>query len=110
MNTSSSLEEVKYKRRMIWLWFPIGAVLFFLVLYPYTRFVGAAPIWLISSLNIAWAAIYVVLRIWSSRIECKRCGHVAVLPYWPARTECKKCGSPYRGKRGSGNQGVKPPR
>jgi len=68
MNASDSLKETKRRRRLIWLWFPVGAILFFLILYPYATLVGPVPNWLILFLNIVWWVAYIVLRIWASRI------------------------------------------
>jgi len=88
--------EVRKKRRLTWLWFPVGALLELIALYLYSMFIAQPPNWLFVSLNVMWGGAYIVLRLLASRIECWKCHYVTMLSLGPERTKCAHCGAHYK--------------
>ena len=89
------IAEIQRLRKAIWLWIPIGAAIYFVVITTYQVIFGDSPGALFLVLNFAWAAVYWVLASRLSKVRCPKCGDLMLRPNPLISTKnicCKSCG------------------
>jgi len=95
MHFSDSVKDIRKRRNIVLLWFPIGAIADIVIIELYKAIIGVPPHWLFILVNIGWVAVYFVLAMRISKILCPECKESALRsqPWISMKNlRCHRCG------------------
>lgn len=98
MKNKKDIDEIFQRRLLVWLWWPIGFLIYVGTVMLYESLVGDPPGWLFLVLNIFWPTVYFILSSNAAKFACPKCKQPALSMnvYSSMRKlKCRNCGHPF---------------